>query len=167
MGRFLTLRRIIMPQAMRSILPAMGNDTISMLKLTSIASIVFVNELTFRAQQIVGQNFRFFIVFAAAGTIYLILTSLIAAAQSWAERRYDIERDRSKGDLRRLLWFTGSRDERSREVASAVPLIEAERKEGHGTSADDFIRSFVSGARDKDPSKQEFVISPECPEGLW
>ncbi|GAH43408.1 unnamed protein product, partial [marine sediment metagenome] len=64
MGPFLTLRRIVLPQAMRAILPGIGNDTISMLKLTSIASIVFVNELTFRAQQIVGQNFRFFVVFA-------------------------------------------------------------------------------------------------------
>ena len=106
MGKFLTLRRIILPQAMRAILPGIGNDTISMLKLTSIASIVFVNELTFRAQQIVGQNFRFFVVFAAAGLIYLILTSLISLAQSWAERRFDLEREPVRNDWRRAFWFT-------------------------------------------------------------
>ena len=74
MGPTLTLRRIIMPQALRPILPAITNDTISMLKLTSIASVIFVNELTFRAQQIVGQNFKFFTVFAAAAVIYLVMT---------------------------------------------------------------------------------------------
>jgi polar amino acid transport system permease protein len=62
MGRFLTLRRIIMPQAMRAIMPGVTNDTIGMLKRSSIASVIFVNELTFRAQQIVGQNFKFFTV---------------------------------------------------------------------------------------------------------
>jgi polar amino acid transport system permease protein len=107
MGPLLTLRRIVLPQAMRSILPGIGNDTISMLKLTSIASIVFVNELTFRAQQIVGQNFRFFTVFAATGLIYLMLTSLISAAQAWAEGHFDLETDkRPASDLvRRLLMF--------------------------------------------------------------
>ena len=80
MGPLLTLRRIILPQAMRAILPGMANDTIGMIKGTSIASVIFVNELTFRSQQIVGQNFKFFTVFAAAGIIYLMLTSAISLA---------------------------------------------------------------------------------------
>ena len=95
MGRFLTLRRIILPQAMRAILPAMANETIAMIKGTSIASVIFVNELTFRAQQIVGQNFKFFTVFAAAGIIYLVLTSVVAGIQWLLERRYNLEIDRS------------------------------------------------------------------------
>ena len=49
-----------------------------MIKGTSIASVIFVNELTFRSQQIVGQNFKFFTVFAAAGIIYLMMTSAVA-----------------------------------------------------------------------------------------
>jgi polar amino acid transport system permease protein len=92
MGGWLTLRRIILPQAMRAILPGLSNNTISMLKLTSIASVIFVNELTFRAQQIVGQNFRFFTVFTAAAAIYLLMTSLISIAQAWGERRFDLDR---------------------------------------------------------------------------
>jgi polar amino acid transport system permease protein len=95
MGKFLTLRRIILPQAMRAILPGVANDTISMLKLTSIASVIFVNELTFRAQQIVGQNFRFFTVFIAAGAIYLVMTSAISIVQALLESRFDLEKDRS------------------------------------------------------------------------
>lgn len=112
MSPFLTLRRIVLPQAMRAILPGIGNDTISMLKLTSIASIIFVNELTFRAQQIVGQNFRFFVVFAAAGLIYLLLTSVISLVQAWAEARFDLERDRTRQDpLRRMFGFSLKRAE--------------------------------------------------------
>jgi polar amino acid transport system permease protein len=88
MGPFLTLRRITLPQAMRAILPAMANQAISLIKGTSIASVIFVNELTFRAQQIVGQNFKFFTVFAAAGIIYLIMTSAIAVAQFYLERSF-------------------------------------------------------------------------------
>ena len=92
MGPMLTLRRIIMPQAMRAILPSIANDTISVIKSTSIASIIFVNELTFRSQQIVGQNFKFFVVFAAAGIMYLVMTSAVASVQIWLERHYDLER---------------------------------------------------------------------------
>jgi polar amino acid transport system permease protein len=94
MGPFLTLRRIVLPQAMRAILPGMANDVISMIKGTSIASVIFVNELTFRSQQIVGQNFKFFTVFSAAGIIYLVMTSAVAAGQAILERRFNLEIDR-------------------------------------------------------------------------
>ncbi len=96
MGPFLTLRRIILPQAMRAILPGLANQTISMIKGTSIASVIFVNELTFRAQQIVGQNFKFFTVFAAAGILYLLLTSAVALAQFYLEKYYSLEASTKK-----------------------------------------------------------------------
>ena len=94
MGPFLTLHRIILPQAMRAILPAMANQAISLIKGTSIASVIFVNELTFRAQQIVGQNFKFFTVFAAAGIIYLVMTSAVAVAQFYLERNFSADAER-------------------------------------------------------------------------
>lgn len=96
MSTGLTLRRIILPQAMRAILPGMANQAISMVKGTSIASVIFVNELTFRAEQIVGQNFKFFTVFTAAAIIYLAMTSCIAVAQVAAERRFDFLRERQE-----------------------------------------------------------------------
>jgi len=99
MGPLLTLRRIILPQAMRAILPAIGNDTISMVKGTSLASVIFVNELTFRSQQVVAQNFKFFTVFAAAGIIYLAMTSVIALVQLVLERRFHPERDASQAGV--------------------------------------------------------------------
>ena len=90
-----TLRRIVMPQAMRAILPGLGNDVIGMIKLTSIASVIFVNELTYSAQQVVGQNFKFFTVFGAAAVIYLTITSLVSLLQAWLERRFNFELDRT------------------------------------------------------------------------
>ncbi len=93
---------------MRAILPGLINDTISMLKLTSIASVIFVNELTFRAQQIVGQNFKFFQVFIATGAIYLVLTSAITAMQTVLERRFDLDRAPAGASAwDRLLTFRG------------------------------------------------------------
>ena len=100
MGPLLTLWRIILPQAMRAILPSMANQTISMIKGTSIASVIFVNELTFRAQQIVGQNFKFFTVFAAAGIIYLVMTSVVAVTQFYLERRFNPEAKRKSRGAR-------------------------------------------------------------------
>lgn len=97
-GPFLTLRRIILPQAMKSILPGTFNDMIGMVKLTSIASVIFVNELTFRSQQIVGQNFKFFEVFAGAAAIYLLMTSVISLLQMWVERYFDHEREVPSGN---------------------------------------------------------------------
>ena len=107
MGSLLALRRIILPQAMRAILPGMANDTIGMIKGTSIASVIFVNELTFRSQQIVGQNFKFFTVFAAAGIIYLILTSAISLAQTALERRFNHELEPSAGGASSWKRFLG------------------------------------------------------------
>ena len=80
-----------LPQAMRAILPALANQSISVIKGTAVASVIFVNELTFRAHQIVGQNFKFFTVFAAAGIIYLVMTSVVAALQRYLERRFNPE----------------------------------------------------------------------------
>ena len=110
MGAVLTLRRIVMPQAMRAILPAVGNDAISVLKGTSLASVIAVNELTLRSQQIVAQNFQFFPVFAAAGMMYLAVTTLIAGIQFVLERRVSPDADRRRrprGEtaLGRLLGF--------------------------------------------------------------
>jgi polar amino acid transport system permease protein len=107
MPGWLTLRRIILPQAMRAILPALANQTISLIKGTSIASVIFVNELTFRAEQIVAQNFRFFEVFTAAGMIYLAMTSAIALVQLGAERRFDFMREADTGIGGRLLAMAG------------------------------------------------------------
>jgi polar amino acid transport system permease protein len=95
-----------------------------MIKGTSIASVIFVNELTFRSQQIVGQNFKFFTVFAAAGIIYLVMTSAVALCQAFLERRFNLEIDREAGrasGLGRFLGFGGGRP------VTAAPAPTAEK----------------------------------------
>jgi polar amino acid transport system permease protein len=127
MSRLLTLRRIILPQAMRAILPGMGNQAISMLKSTSIASVIMVNELTFRAEQIVGQNFQFFTVFTGAALIYLAMTSCVAVGQVAAEQRFDFTRERSAGPLARLAAMLGLRRLAAGSTGSAAPVRRRER----------------------------------------
>jgi polar amino acid transport system permease protein len=122
MGPLLTLRRIILPQSMRAVIPGLANDTIGMLKLTSIASVIFVNELTFRSQQIVGQNFKFFTVFGAAAVIYLVLTSGISLVQVWLERLFDHERDQKI----KFSWFglrASIRDVKPVDAPAAVAIV--------------------------------------------
>jgi polar amino acid transport system permease protein len=111
MNSFLTLRRIVLPQALRAITPQISNATISMLKGTSLASVIFVNELTFRAQQIVATNFDFFTVFIAAGALYLMTTTLISLGQLVIERRLDPEL-RGIGKQQSIWgrWMIGSRN---------------------------------------------------------
>jgi polar amino acid transport system permease protein len=123
MPPLMSMRRIILPQAMRAILPGIGNQAISMIKGTSIASVIFVNELTFRAEQIVGQNFRFFTVFAAAAVIYLAMTSCVALGQIAAERRFDFLRERGNGTGGRFSAALGwrRRSPPEPEAASELP----------------------------------------------
>jgi polar amino acid transport system permease protein len=137
MGPLLALRRIILPQAMRAILPGMANDSIGMIKGTSIASVIFVNELTFRSQQIVGQNFKFFTVFAAAGVIYLMLTSAISLAQSLLEHRFNHELEpsvRGASSWRRFVgwgpsWLPGRVAALPAGAGGTAPAIAAPRPE--------------------------------------
>ena len=123
MGSFLTLRRIVLPQAMRAILPQIANGTIAMLKGTSLASIIFVNELTFRAQQIVANNFAFFTVFAAAAILYLTMTTVIALVQMVLERRLDPEL-RSIGERKSLFASIFSFGRQPVALALAAPVID-------------------------------------------
>jgi polar amino acid transport system permease protein len=150
MGPMLSLRRIILPQAMRAILPGLVNDTISMLKLTSIASVIFVNELTFRAQQIVGQNFEFFQVFLATGAIYLVLTSIITGGQTMLERRFDLDRRSAPSTMGRLLGFRGA--------PAAVPAPKPPGVVSRAAALDtSWLRSLL-GATDARQTGSPFVV---------
>ncbi len=121
----LTLRRVIMPQALRAIVPALGNDAISMLKFTSLASVIAVNELTLRSQTIVATNFEFFPVFLAAGVMYLAATTLMGFGQSALERKFALDRPTTPrpGFFSRAVGVTrrGPQDGDAAEVA-ATPV---------------------------------------------
>lgn len=83
-----TLRRIVLPQAMRVIIPPMGNETISMLKSTAMLSLVAVTELYTRAQIISATNYKQVELMAVAGFWYLIMNAILSVPQSYLEHKY-------------------------------------------------------------------------------
>ncbi|QNN54786.1 amino acid ABC transporter permease [Nocardioides mesophilus] len=89
MSRLLTLRRIVLPQAMRVIVPPTGNETIAMLKDTALVAFVPVtNELFFQLQAIGSRTFQIFPMLVAACIWYLAMTSVLMIAQHFVERRF-------------------------------------------------------------------------------
>jgi len=88
MSRAMTLRRIILPQAMRVIIPPTGNETISMLKTSSLASVITVTELLYAVQLIYSVNFKTIPLLIVASIWYLIVTSVLTVIQYYVERHY-------------------------------------------------------------------------------
>jgi polar amino acid transport system permease protein len=88
MRRMLIMRRIVLPQAMRVIIPPTGNETISMLKTSSLVAFVGLQELFGTAQLIYGANFKQIPLLAVASIWYLILTSVLSVGQYYVERYY-------------------------------------------------------------------------------
>jgi polar amino acid transport system permease protein len=88
MTRLKVLRRIVLPQAMRVIIPPTGNETISMLKTTSLASVIAVGDLFTVVQRIYGENYIYIPLLLVASIWYLVLTSLLSVVQYFVERRY-------------------------------------------------------------------------------
>jgi polar amino acid transport system permease protein len=90
--RWQVLQRVVLPQALRTIVPAMSNEAIIVIKNTSLASVITVGELTLRSEQVAATNFQYVPVFLAAGVLYLVATSVIVVVQGWLEARLNIER---------------------------------------------------------------------------
>jgi polar amino acid transport system permease protein len=88
MGSGYTLRRIVLPQAMRVIIPPMGNEFISMLKNTSLLQVVAVMELYARTSQISSQNLAQVELLVVAGFWYLVMTTVLSFPQSYLEKKY-------------------------------------------------------------------------------
>jgi polar amino acid transport system permease protein len=88
MSRGLLLRRVVLPQAMRVIIPPTGNEFINMLKTSSLASIVTYPELLRAAQNIYTNNLQIVELLFAAALWYLLLTSVFSVGQYYLERRF-------------------------------------------------------------------------------
>lgn len=87
-NRLQTMRRIILPQAMRVIIPPTGNETIGMLKTTALVSVISVPELLYSAQIIYGRNFETIPLLVVASIWYIIVTSVLGVGQYYLERRF-------------------------------------------------------------------------------
>ncbi len=88
MTRLQTMRRIVLPQAMRVIIPPTGNETISMLKTTSLVSVLAVTELLYSVQVIYAVNYRTIPLLIVASIWYLIVTSILSFGQYYVERHF-------------------------------------------------------------------------------
>lgn len=88
MARVQVMRRIVLPQAMRVIIPPTGNETISMLKTTSLAFVATVDELYRRAQEISNFNFAVIELLMVASIWYLFMTSVLTVGQYYVERYF-------------------------------------------------------------------------------
>lgn len=109
----LTMRRIVLPQALRVIIPPLGNEFNNMLKTTSLMSIIAVQEIFRVAQATYGVTFKAFESFLGVAVYYLVLTTIWSLIQGVIEGRLGAQtaRDEQSGGLRaRMLGFSRSRD---------------------------------------------------------
>jgi polar amino acid transport system permease protein len=88
MSRLQIMRLVVLPQAMRVIIPPTGNETISMLKNTSLVSAIAYAELLYSAQEIYAANFKTIPLLIVASIWYLAMTSVLYVGQYFIERRY-------------------------------------------------------------------------------
>jgi polar amino acid transport system permease protein len=82
------MRYIIMPQALRIIIPPLGNSVNGLLKTTSITSVISMEELLRRTQVLIQEKFMVLELFAVAALYYLVLTTLWDFVQRYIEKRY-------------------------------------------------------------------------------
>lgn len=81
-------RKVVAPQLIRVVIPSVANDFITLLKITSLASVVSLREVMTNTQTQVATTFRFAEWYAAAAVYYLVLVSIFMVFQAWLERRY-------------------------------------------------------------------------------
>jgi polar amino acid transport system permease protein len=82
-----TLRRIVLPQALRIIIPPIGNDTISMLKFTSLVSVLALPDLLYSAQMIYSRTYHTIPLLIVATIWYLVLSTILTLLEHYIEHR--------------------------------------------------------------------------------
>jgi polar amino acid transport system permease protein len=106
MSRTLIMRRIVLPQAMRVIVPPTGNETISMLKTSSLVSVIAVAELLQQTQAIINRTYATVPLLLMASLWYLAMTSVLTVGQFYLELHYGrgASRTAPTGMLPQRLW---------------------------------------------------------------
>lgn len=88
MSKAQILFRVLLPQAMRAIVPPTGNQVISMIKATAMVSIIAMDDLLYSVQAIYNQNFQIIPLLIVAVLWYLVITSVLTFIQSRIERKF-------------------------------------------------------------------------------
>ena len=89
MNHMQTMFNVVLPQVVRNILPATGNQFVINIKDTSVLNVISVTELYFQTKSIAGNNFRYFESFLVACVIYLIMTYAVTRILRYFERKLD------------------------------------------------------------------------------
>ena len=89
LSRWLAARLIILPQALRIVVPPLGNEFIAMIKDTSLLSILSVRDVTQRMREFQSASFLPFAPFNTAAVLYVVITLACASFLRWIERRYE------------------------------------------------------------------------------
>jgi polar amino acid transport system permease protein len=92
MSRRLLLRRIILPQALRIVIPALGNFFVSIFKDSALVSVVTMRDLMFSGQILAAATFKHFEIFAMVAAIYFLISYPTAKLVEYIERRLDVSR---------------------------------------------------------------------------
>lgn len=87
MGHGMALKNIILPQAIKNILPSLANEFVTMIKETSILNMVGVGELMFRAGDVISISFRTLEVYVIVAALYFIIVFPLSKLVAWYERR--------------------------------------------------------------------------------
>ncbi|SMY09829.1 amino acid ABC transporter permease [Flavimaricola marinus] len=104
MSRSQTLRRIVLPQALRIVIPPIGNDTISMLKFTSLVSVLALPDLLFSAQMVYARTYQTIPLLMVATIWYLVLTTVLTFAEHAIEHRLSEGSPPSKRSFQKRLF---------------------------------------------------------------
>lgn len=115
MTRMHVLRRIVLPQAMRVIVPPTGNETINMLKTTSLVSVLSLPDLLYSAQLIYSRTYQTIPLLLTASLWYLIVTSVLTVGQFYLERHF------ARGGTRSLPDTPIQRLTKALRLGAAVP----------------------------------------------
>lgn len=92
LGYWGTVRRVVLPQALVLMLPALGNELVEAIKLTPIVSLVLVHDLTFNGQLVVQDTGKTVTVYLLLLVLYLVLTLPVGWLTTWLERRVSTRR---------------------------------------------------------------------------
>ena len=89
MNHFQTMTNVVLPQVIRNILPATGNEFVINIKDTSVLNVISVSELFFQTKSIAGNNFRYFESFFVACILYFIMTFTVTRILRYLEKKID------------------------------------------------------------------------------
>ena len=132
-GRFGAFVTIVLPQALRIVIPPLGNNLVGLVKDSSLVSFIGVVELVRNSQLLVSQTFRPFEIYTATVVLYLAITVVISLVFTWLEKRYSTKRPTngkqprlSRSRLRRLLYLeqqlVATRDENKLASSTTTSL---------------------------------------------